>query len=166
MAPAPVDEAFLAMVNEYRAAIHRVTRAYAAPGDDRRELFQEIVYQLWRTFPRFRGDASRMTWVYRVALNTAISSTRRRRRVPEHVPMRDEHHPVVAALSTRDDSRGDRLSRALHQLTDAERALMTCYLDDMSYERIAQVLGISESNVGVRLHRVKAKLQRVVRAME
>jgi RNA polymerase sigma-70 factor (ECF subfamily) len=108
-----------------------------------------------------------MTWVCRVALNTAISSTRRRRRIPEHVPISDAHHPVVAApASSRDESRSDRLARAIHQLSDAERALMTCYLEEMSYERIAEVLGISASNVGVRLHRVKAKLQRIVHFME
>ena len=154
------------MVNEYRAAIHRMTRAYATTAEERQELFQEIVYQLWRSFPRFRGEASRFTWVYRVALNTAISSARRRLRQPAHIELTEAHHPVAPPSATDDDTALRRLTSAMQQLTDVERALMTCYLEDMSYKRMAEVLGISESNVGVRLHRVKAKLQDIVRTME
>ena len=154
------------MVNEHRAAIHRVTRVYAADADARRELFQEIVYQLWRAFPAFRRDSSPMTWLYRIALNTAISSSRRRSRQPQQVPLTEGHHAAPTVAPVDDDARIERLSRAMSGLTDVERALMACYLEDMPYRRIADVLGISESNVGVRLHRVRAKLQRMVGTVE
>ena len=68
------DEAFLALVNQYQGAIRRVCRTYATTSEDRQEIFQEIIYQLWRSFPSYRGESAAMTWVYRVALNTAITA--------------------------------------------------------------------------------------------
>src|SRR5687767_514780 len=78
----PLDSDFLGMLNEYRGAIQRVARTYAAGPDDREDLVQEIVYQLWRAFPSYRREAAPITWVYRIALNAAISALRRRSRRP------------------------------------------------------------------------------------
>jgi RNA polymerase sigma-70 factor (ECF subfamily) len=156
---------FLALVNAHRAALHRVCRGYTATPGDREELFQEIVHQLWRSYPTFRGDATPVTWVYRVALNTAITATRRRTRRPALVPLESTAEP--ASLETGEDAtRLALLYRAIRKLDGVERALIMCYLDDLSYKRIAEVLGISESNVGTKLNRTKARLRDLVRRME
>jgi RNA polymerase sigma-70 factor (ECF subfamily) len=159
------DADFLALLNKYRGVVQRVSRMYAANGSDREELVQEIVYQLWRSFPSFRRNAAPMTWVYRIALNTAITGLRRRSRRPVHVPIDAVDVPSRSA-SAGLDSRIDLLYRAIRRLGDVDRALVMCYLDELSYKQIADVLGLSETNVGVRLGRAKARLQDLVRDLE
>ena len=152
MAETVDQRAFLALVNAHRAVVNRVCRAYTATPGDREELFQEIVHQLWRSYPSFRGESTPVTWVYRVALNTSITAVRRRTRRPAHVPLESTAEPVSRETGG--------------ELDDVERALIMCYLDDLSYKRIAEVLGISESNVGAKLNRTKAKLRDLVKRME
>jgi RNA polymerase sigma-70 factor, ECF subfamily len=162
-----VEEAFLALLNQYQGAIRRVCWTYAAASEDREEIFQEIVYQLWRSFPSFRGRSAPLTWIYRVALNTAITAMRRRGRRPAQVSLEPSHER--SSNGPRVDERTsqiERLYRAIRQLDTVDRALVMCYLDDMSYKRIGEVLGLSEANVGTRLNRAKARLQAIVRIMD
>ena len=160
------DADFVALLNKYRGAIQRVSRMYALNGSDREDLVQEIVYQLWRSFPSFRREAVPMTWVYRIALNTAITGLRRRSRQPVHVPIDAAVSVPSPSASAGFDPRIDLLYRAIRSLRDVDRALVMCYLDDLSYKQIADVLGLSETNVGVRLGRAKARLQDLVKDLE
>jgi RNA polymerase sigma-70 factor (ECF subfamily) len=130
-------------------------------------MFQEIVYQLWRSFPSYRGEASAMTWVYRIALNTAITAVRKRARRPVHVPLEPSHDSGSAASPIDDHSaQTERLYRAIRQLNTVDRALVMCYLDGMSYRRIGEILGISEANVGTRLNRTRMRLQDLTTQLE
>jgi len=156
---------FLALVNAHRGVVDRICRAYAATPGDREELFQDIVYQLWRSYPTFRGEATLVTWIYRVALNTAITAVRRRTRQPPQVPLESTVEPA-SRDSGETAARLTLLYRAIRRLDEVERALIMCYLDDLSYKRIAEVLGISDSNVGAKLTRTKAKLRDLVSGME
>jgi RNA polymerase sigma-70 factor, ECF subfamily len=161
-----VDGDFLALLNTYRGAIERVSRTYTSGATEREDLVQEIVYQLWRAFPSYRMESAPLTWVYRIAINTVITGLRRRARQPVHVPLEaagDMASPEVSAAS---DSRTELLYRVVRRLSDVDRALVTCYLDDLSYREIADVLGLSETNVGARLSRAKTKLQELARSME
>jgi RNA polymerase sigma-70 factor (ECF subfamily) len=107
-----------------------------------------------------------MTWVYRIALNTAITGLRRRSRRPVHVPIDAAVDVPTPSASAGLDSRIDLLYCAIRRLGDVDRALVMCYLDELSYKQIADVLGLSESNVGVRLGRARARLQDLVRDLE
>jgi RNA polymerase sigma-70 factor (ECF subfamily) len=160
-----VEQGFLDLLNTHQHAVRRIARAYAGSPADRQDLFQEIVYQLWRAYPSYRGEASAFTWLYRVALNTAITSMRRRTRGPAVVPLESADERWTAAVEARTPEAA-RLHRAIRELGDVDRALIMCYLDDLSYREIAAVLGLSENNVGVRLTRIKAKLQRLVAETE
>jgi RNA polymerase sigma-70 factor (ECF subfamily) len=160
-----LDGDFLALLTEHRGAIQRVSRTYAVSTGEREDLVQEIVYQLWRAFPSFRRESAGLTWVYRIALNTAITGIRRRVRQPVHVPIADAA-AVPSPPASGSDARTEILYRAVRSLGDIDRALVMCYLEDLSYREIAEVLGISESNVGARLNRTKAKLQELVRGLE
>jgi RNA polymerase sigma-70 factor, ECF subfamily len=157
-----LDSDFLALLNEHRGAIHRVGRTYAAGSDDREELTQEIIYQLWRAFPAYRREAAAITWVYRIALNTAISALRKRSRRPAHVSLEAAAHVPSTDAPTSGDGRLELLSKAMRSLGAVERALLMCYLDGLTYSQISDVLGISETNVGARLSRTRAKLQELV----
>jgi RNA polymerase sigma factor (sigma-70 family) len=159
-----LNGAFVSLLNDHRGAIHRVCRTYADTADEREELAQEVVYQLWRAYPSYRGAAAPLTWVYRIALNAAFSALRKRARRPAHTPL-DEASQVPAA-APRPDDRAELLYRAIRRLGDVERALVACHLDGLSYKETAEVLGISEVNVGVRLTRTKARLKEIVQEME
>jgi RNA polymerase sigma factor (sigma-70 family) len=159
-----LEQAFLDLLNEHQGALHRIARAYASTAADRQDLVQEIVYQLWRSYPGYRQESASITWVYRVALNTAITSLRRRDRRPVHVSI--DHETTAWSLSSPERPDLETLYGAIQRLGDADRALVMCYLDELSYRQIASILGISESNVGARLTRVRAKLQRLVAPKE
>ena len=161
-----VDGDFLALLNKYRGAIERVCRTYTWSTSEREDLVQDIVYQLWRAFPSYRGDSSALTWVYRIAINTAITGLRRRARQPVQVPLEAADHVAAPPASAGSDPRTELLYRVIRSLGHVDRALIMCYLDDLSYAEIADVLGLSETNVGVRLSRTKVRLQNLVRSLE
>jgi RNA polymerase sigma-70 factor (ECF subfamily) len=154
------ETAFLNDVNPNLGIVHSVCRAYvprrAAEYDD---VFQDIMYQLWKSYPQFKGEAKFSTWMYRVALNTAIAHVRRSVRAP-----RDAELTAAVAETTRasDSARADedieRLYRAIEDLSDIDKAIVLLHLDEHSYEEIASVTGLTRSNVSVRLLRLKRTL--------
>jgi len=139
---------------------------YARDVEAGKDLYQEIMFQLWRSLPSFAGASSIDTWVYRVALNTALTHVRRRS-VHVETPLDEDHVEAadLVSLDAPDDTpdlgeQSDRLYAAIDRLGDVDRMLVTMYLDDRSYREMAEVIGISESHVGVKLHRIRKALAR------
>ena len=159
---ARLDGDFLRLLNEHRGALHRVCRTYADGPDGREELLQEIVYQLWRALPSYRREAAPITWIYRIALNTAITALRRRSRRPPLVSLEVAAEVPASAPVPDGGGQAELLYRAIRRLGEVERGLLMCYLDGLSYRQIGTVLGLSETNVGARLSRIRAKLQQLV----
>ena len=124
------------------------------------DLFQEITFQLWKSFPSFKGNSLISTWIYRIALNTAIASFRKEKPSIDYVEVLPEivDEPQNEEITMREE----RLLTAMKQLNESEKAIITLYLDDLSYLQISEVLGISESNVGVKINRIKSKLQQLL----
>ena len=164
MKSSSLESAFVELVNAHRAAIHRVARMYARSPDDRAELFQEVVYQLWRAYPDFRRESREVTWVYRIALNTAITSLRRLGRRPEHVTLDDSR--MAAGGDQTGDPRIEVLRAAIRQLSEVDRAVVMCYLDGLSYDETGDALGISATNVGARPSRARMRLRELVNGRE
>lgn len=163
MNPPPDEQRFLELLDGNRPRILKVCRVYAWNAADRDDLYQEIVFQIWRALPGLKENHHAHTWLYRVALNTSISFVRRRTaRGGPAVPLAHEqltHH--IESRQAPDDGAAERLARlydAIAQLNDVEKALVTLFLEDFSYEEMAEVLGLSAGNVGVMLHRAKKKL--------
>jgi len=150
---------FTSWLKEHSASVFQVARAYTLTSEECQDLAQEILLQAWQSLPKFEAKASPATWFYRVALHTAMNWRRNDRLRREHQrPWLEVQLPEVAADSgERAEQRElvDQLYRAIHQLPKMDIALMLLYLEDMSYREMASVLGISESNVGVRLSRAK-----------
>ena len=156
---------FVTLIQAHQALLRRVSRLYCPHADDRQDLFQEIVLQHWRAFPRYeaRPDAKVSTWLYRVALNVAVSDLRQRTRRPAP----ERLHPAVldvaqAASSGYDPDDVALLYRAIAQLTEVEKAYVLLYLDESSYEEMADILDITVNNARVKLHRIQEKLRRLV----
>ena len=129
---------------------------------DREDLFQEIVIQLWKAYPKFRGDSKFSTWLYRIALNTAISGLRKQR---NHITsFEPERLPVEMLDEAYDHQREEQLERmyeAIRQLSEVERALVMLYLEDRSYDEMEDILGINQNNLRVKMNRVKEKLRKL-----
>lgn len=163
MADEALQRRFSELLQANRGIVFKVAAVYARTPENRRDLEQEIAAQLWRAFRHYdeaRGKFS--TWMYRVALNVAISELRRRRRCgPERFePLEDRHLETIAAEPAEErDERLQTLYAFIEGLAPLERALILLYLEERSYAEIADVLGISETNVGTRIGRIKHKLR-------
>ncbi len=159
----PMDskESFAALLERHRGIVFKVAATYAHDADDRADLAQEIAAQLWRAYPRYDPERTFSTWMYRIALNVAISFVRGdSRRGRESVPLDDDLHDMAGEGA---DHEKEQQIRALHrfiaQLPPLDRALMLLYLEDRSGREIAEVLGISESNVTTKLGRLKQRIR-------
>lgn len=152
---------FLALIDQHQGIIHKICRLYRDSKEDREDLFQDIVFQLWKSAHTFRGDAKFSSWMYRIALSTAIAVYRKKKPDIRYVPaLPDEQDTQPPAEEQREE-----LFHALKQLNDADKALITLYLEDLSYQEIAEIVGITESNVGVRLNRIKNKIQQLLKSL-
>jgi RNA polymerase sigma-70 factor (ECF subfamily) len=128
--------------------------------EDQEDLFQEIVYQLWKSFPSFKGDSKVSTWIYRVALNTAMAIYRKQRvPISYHEELGEHIHPHSEAGISENE---ERLFLALRTLSDPDKAVISLFLEDFSYREMADIIGITESNVAVRLNRIKVKLKKML----
>jgi len=154
---------FLELVEQNQDIIHKICGLYAVNNDDRKDLTQEIVYQLWKSYKSFKGDSKFTTWMYKVALNTALLNLRRHRRRIRTESL-NEHHANTQAKDFEQEKDGkiSRLYEAINQLRKFDRAIILLYLEQLSYREIAEVIGISEGNVSVRLARIKKKLKKLL----
>lgn len=163
MLNADLESQFKIWIVEYGGTVLKVARAYTVSVEECQDLVQEILLQVWQSLPQFQGRSSAQTWFYRVALNTSLNWQRqeRRRRVRQQPIFEIEEIGVAAADSAQLVSQREvveRLYTAIRQLPKGDAALVLLYLDELSYSQIADVLGISESNVGVKLNRAKKAL--------
>ncbi|MBN9521306.1 RNA polymerase sigma factor [bacterium] len=144
---------------EHRGTVLRVARAYTATPADCQDLTQEILLQVWRSLPLFQGQARSTTWCYRVALNTALGWRRKeRRRQTRQRPLPDAENLAAPEEIAPQSDLVDRLYAAIHRLTGADTALVLLHLDGLSYRQMADVLGITEGHVGVKLTRARRAL--------
>lgn len=148
---------FAALVRQHAALIHKIAYAYCRDATDREDLVQEIAVQLWRSRERYDARYRHTTWIYRIALNVAISLFRRERRHIERRAPIAEHAIASAPVEPGEDAR--RLLRCIAELGALDRALVVLYLEGNDHAEIAEVLGISVSNVGTKLGRIKTRLR-------
>jgi RNA polymerase sigma-70 factor, ECF subfamily len=154
-------------IAEYRGAVWKIARAYTLTAEDCQDLTQEILLQIWRSLPQFQGTASASTWVYRVALNTALGYRRKERhRRSRQQPLFDMNEVAgqtpESSTAAGDRETVERLYAAIRQLPKYDAALVLLYLDGLTYRQMSDVIGITESNVGVKLIRAKKALTRLL----
>jgi RNA polymerase sigma-70 factor, ECF subfamily len=158
-----LESLFKSWLVEHDGAVLKVARAYTRTTEDCQDLVQEILLQVWCSLPQFQGRASATTWFYRVALNTALGwHHKEHRRRGRQRPLLEGEDLSVSGLDSAQQivqrEAVERLYAAIRQLPKADAALVLLYLDDLSYRQMAEVLGISEGNVGVKLNRVRKAL--------
>ena len=159
------ENKFIKLINEHQGLIHKVCIMYESDRDVRNDLFQEIVLQLWRSFPSFRGESKITTWMYRIALNTAISGYRKQTRNVKTEDLNEMHFNISDPYSGDEGEENvQRLQWAIRQLSDIERAMVMMALEEISYDEIAETIGITQNNVRVRMNRIREKLRRIMTA--
>lgn len=156
-----MEKQFLKTIYDYQGIIYKVSALYRNGREDREDLFQEIVYQLWKSYPGFNHQAKISSWMYRIALNTALTIYRKARvPVVYYGELPYQFHPLQQEDISENE---ERLFEAFRSFNDPEKALIALYLEDFSYKEMAEITGISETNIGVRLHRIKNRLKEIIK---
>jgi RNA polymerase sigma-70 factor (ECF subfamily) len=155
-----LKEAFLQLLREQERLLYKVCGYYATHPEDKKDLYQEIVLQCWHAFPRFRSEARASTWLYRIALNTAITHKRKEHKRIRPVITEQEFDVPEDLFSRADQEQYTLMQQMISALPPLERALLLLYFEDRPYTEIAEIMGISVSNVGTRLARIREKLKR------
>lgn len=158
-----IEHKFIVEFEQNQNIIHKVCRIYTSNQDAHNDLFQEIAIQLWKAYPKFRGESKLSTWMYRIGLNTAITLYRKSKR---SIVTQDFDSVLYKIESTSyDDTEEEQLKlmyAAIHQLTDIDKALIFLYLEDVNYKEISETMGISEVNARVRMNRIKTRLKTIL----
>jgi RNA polymerase sigma-70 factor (ECF subfamily) len=154
-----LKEEFLEILSDYQGILHKVNLIYFRNITDREDNFQEIIYQLWKSFPGLRNRKSIGSWIYAVSINTSISRLKKNSRIEyrEELPEYTDVIDIDNEISVEENI--SHLLKAIYRLNEIDKSIMLLYLEEMSYEEIAEILGISKSNVGVRINRAKEILK-------
>jgi RNA polymerase sigma-70 factor (ECF subfamily) len=158
-----LEHKFVTELENNQNIVHKVCTLYTNDRDAHKDLFQEITIQLWKAYPKFRGESKFSTWMYRVALNTAITLYRKNKR---SIPTQDYESVIFKIQADEYDETEEQQLRlmytAVRQLGDIDKALIFLYLEDKDYAEIAETLGISEVNARVRMNRIKTRLKTIL----
>lgn len=154
-----VEKIFVEMIQQYERVIYKVCSFYISEDYQIEDLYQEVVYNLWKAFPKFRNECAISTWIYRIALNTCISGIRKVVRQPERVSITVLHESLLQPDDMSDNIK--EMYRLIHQLKTMERAIVLLYLEEKSYQEIADITGLTLSNVATKLKRAKDKLKQM-----
>lgn len=161
MKPDSMKEEFVTSIDEHKKIIYKILHLYTHNSDLQRDMEQEILLQLYLSFPKFKNESKISTWIYRVALNTAISFLRKEKRYNDNNLSYDQS--VFEIADNNENAGAMEHIKLLYQQIDGmnnfDKALLLLYLDDKSHREISQILGISESNVGTKINRLKLKLK-------
>lgn len=150
-------------LSRHKGLLFKVVHAYSFRSHDREDLFQEIATQVWNSIPRFRAESSVSTWIYRVALNTALAWSRKERKHRDQTQPLEDHESALRETSRAKDHRLGWLYEQIGQFDHVDRSLTLLLLDGYSYREMAETVGISESYVGVRINRIKAHLKNLTK---
>lgn len=157
------EEQFVKLLQENQNIVHKICRLYTHDQDSHNDLFQEITIQLWKAYPKFRGDSKFTTWAYRVGLNTAITLYRKKKKTINTIEFDSTYHKVKQEdYNFEEEEQIKLLYSGIKELNDIEKALVFLYLEDKDYSEISETLGITEVNARVKMNRLKGKLKKIL----
>lgn len=153
------EQEFVTLIQEYERVIYKVCYLYTTPHATLNDLYQEVVINLWKAYPKFRNECKVSTWIYRIALNTCISFIRKEKNTPEIVTLSQ----IADRIEETDETQVmlKRLYSMINRLGQLEKSIVLLYLEDKSYEEIAEITGLTLTNVATKLSRIKDKLRKM-----
>ena len=149
---------FVRVIQENEGLIYKVSKVYSNSREDEQDLYQEIVYQLWKSFSSFRNESRVSTWMYRIALNTAISNLNKEKRKGTFLPINEWALNKTDSDDPLREERYEILYAKIRELNTVEKGIIFLYLEGKSYEEMAVITGFTSTNIGTRLGRIKQKL--------
>ena len=161
-----VEQEFLSVIREYERVIYKVCYLYTTPNATLNDLYQDVVLNLWRAYPKFRRECKVSTWIYRIALNTCISFIRKEKNIPEIVTLSQDSDRMEESDETQ--AMLKQLYRMINRLGPLEKSIILLdksivllYLEEKSYEEIAEITGLTVTNVATKISRIKDKLRKM-----
>ena len=154
------ENKFLSVIDNHKGILYKVANNYGKNSEDRKDLIQEIIYQLWKAFDNYNPQFQYSTWIYRISLNTAISFYRKERTITQNKVDIDDSLLVVSDILFNQEMEDNfnLLQQFIYELKEMDKAIMLLYLEQKSHKEIAEIIGISESNVGTKVSRIKLLL--------
>ena len=154
-----IEEAFTTIIEENEKLIYKIARLYTNNTQDQDDLFQEIVIQIWKAFKKFKNHSKVSTWVYRIAMNTAITGLRKRKQYISVIPIDRTALNYSEIQSDEQKDKLDFLYQCIKELNELDKGIILLYLENKSYSEIADAIGLSETNVGTRMSRIRQKIR-------
>jgi len=155
-----IEKEFIEKIQKHQGILHKICFVYSKNNAEKEDLYQESVLQLWKSYPSFRRDAMFSSWMYRVALNTAITLTKKANVFEKDKALINDGYDIEEAIDYAEDIK--ILYKAISKLSKIEKAVILLWLEEKTYSEIAQIVGISEKNVSVKLVRSKKKLAKII----
>jgi RNA polymerase sigma-70 factor (ECF subfamily) len=162
----PLKEEFLEILSNYQGILHKVNLIYFRNHTDREDNFQEIVYQLWKSYPGLRNKESIGSWFYTVSINTSISRLRKKSNIEYREELPETSDITDSDEDTSLEENLSRLLRGIQNLNEIDKSIMLLYLEEKSYDEIAEILGMSKTNVGTRISRAKDALKKNLKFLD
>jgi RNA polymerase sigma-70 factor (ECF subfamily) len=153
------EKEFTKLIKENKGIIYKICSSYCADKDDRDDLAQEIIYNLWKSFDSFNANLKFSTWMYRIALNVAISFYRREKKIKNHNEISEGLIVFEENIEEETESKLTLLQEFINELKEIDKAIILLYLDDKSHREIAEITGFTETNVATKINRIKEKLR-------
>ena len=153
-----MEKTFLELISENQSILFKICNVYFREKVDKEDYHQELIIQLWKAFPDFKNTAKFSTWMYRVCINAAIDILRKEKKEIKKISLSKEHLHHIPDYGYVTTGNQDRLYELISQLSHVDRAIITLYLEEYSYREIAEIIGISESNTGVKINRIKSRI--------
>ncbi len=150
---------FIDSIQKNEGIIFKLVRIYADQNEDQKDLYQEIVYQLWKSFHSFQGKAKISTWIYKVALNTSLAYINLKKKHSKTIPIQDTRIQFEEKQDNQIEEKINEMYHHIKQLNEMDRAIVFLFLEGKSYDEIAEIMGLTVTNIGTRLNRIKLKLK-------
>ena len=151
-----MEKEFTELLYQNQGIVHKVCSLYFNNRVDKEDYKQELIIQLWKAFPSFNKQSKFSTWMYRVCLNAAIDILRKEKTQPKLVKIENHVFEATNVHNSENNENKEKLYQAINTLSNIDKAIITLYLDEFSYKEIAEIIGISESNTGVKINRIKS----------
>jgi RNA polymerase sigma-70 factor, ECF subfamily len=157
-----VEKEFIDLISSHQGILHKICNIYFLRDPYKEDYYQEMLIRLWKSYPGFRNQSAFSTWLYRVALNTAIDIIRKQSLLPQHTELSRNEYNLAESKNNTESYNKDRLYLAINQLSATDKAIIILYLEEFNYKEIAEITGISENYAGVRINRIKTQLIRIL----
>lgn len=157
-----MEKEFTELIYQNQGILHKICNLYFGSSYDKEDYKQEIIIQLWKAFPGFKKQSKFSTWMYRVCLNAAIDITRKLKSYPKLIKFEKQMASHASENENITDSNQEKLYSAIQKLSEVDKAIITLYLEEFSYKEIAEIVGISESNTGVKINRIKSEIIKII----